>query len=262
MGYQIVIWFNGYPYSNTFNSDNEAAVGAYLDAGGRFFFSSQDYLYDAGLTAFGQNYLHISSYTSDVSQTTVTGQGVFAGLGPYSLSYPFTNYSDVVNPDAQAAVAFSGNQGNAAISFENATFKTAFLGYPLEAIPGLADRAAVLSAAVDWFGGCGPTPTMHVLDINIVGRAWMDTFQAKGLVVVEDDMGNRMEDADTQVELTAPNWGPRPTSRLTNWNGMARFRWGSRFGGDWTLCVTDIVKGSYAYEPGDNYETCATVTYP
>jgi hypothetical protein len=153
IGYQMVIWFTGYPYSGTFTTANETAVAAYLDAGGKFFLSSQDYLYDAGLTSFGTGYLHIASFVSDVSQTTVTGQNVFAGLGPYTLSYPFTNYSDTVNPDAQAQVAFTGNTTNAAVSYSGATFKTVFLGYPLEAVP-LAGREAIVSALVDFFGGC------------------------------------------------------------------------------------------------------------
>jgi hypothetical protein len=109
-----------------------------------------------GLTPFTENYLHILSYVSDVSQTTVTGQNDYAGLGPYSLSYPFTNYSDTVNPDAQGAVAFSGNQGNAALSYAGSTFNTVFLGYPFEAISGLADRSAVMDRTVSFFGGCEP----------------------------------------------------------------------------------------------------------
>jgi PKD repeat protein len=153
-GYGMVIWFTGYAYSNTFNAANEAAVGAYLEAGGRFLLSSQEYLYDYGLTPFGSNYLHIDSFASDVSQTTVTGDNPFAGLGPYTLSYDFTNYSDRVNPDAQAVLAFTGNQGNAAVAFDGTTFKTVFLGFPFEAIDAVADRAAVLQAAADFFGGC------------------------------------------------------------------------------------------------------------
>ena len=50
MGYQMVIWFTGYPRSDTFTSANEAAVATYLDAEGRFWLVSEDYLYDRGLT--------------------------------------------------------------------------------------------------------------------------------------------------------------------------------------------------------------------
>jgi hypothetical protein len=39
------------------------------------------------------------------------------------------------------------------VSYSGATFKTVFLGYPLEAVP-LAGREAIVSALVDFFGGC------------------------------------------------------------------------------------------------------------
>jgi len=91
MGHQMVIWFTGYPRSDTFTSANEAAMAAYLDAGGRnFFLSSEDYLHDRGLTTFGQIRLTIASYTNDVNQTDPAGvlntSGM--GLGPYNLIPP------------------------------------------------------------------------------------------------------------------------------------------------------------------------------
>jgi hypothetical protein len=267
MGYQTVIWFNGYPYSNTFNSDNEAAVGAYLDAGGRFFFSSQDYLYDVGLTAFGQNYLHISSYTSDVSQTTVTGQGVFAGLGPYSLSYPFTNYSDVVNPDAQAAVAFSGNQGNAAVSFENATFKSVFLGYPLEAIPGLADRAAVLSAAVDWFGGCGqPLPKMFIGNIKTKYRV-LDPgppaiYKVLGRIPIFDESITPVIGATVTAQWELPGGQIKVKTATTRPNGSAYFKQASPQQGLWVITALDVQKDGLEYDPAMNFETSEELMIP
>ena len=91
MGYQMVIWFTGYPRSDTFTSANETAVAAYLDAGGRnFFLSSEDYLYDRGLTSFGQTRLTIASYTNDVNQTDPVGvlYSPGSGLGPYNLIPP------------------------------------------------------------------------------------------------------------------------------------------------------------------------------
>jgi hypothetical protein len=164
MGYNMVLWYTGYPYSNTFTPANEAAAAAYLDAGGNFFLSSQDYLYDYGLTPFGQNYLKIASFTSDVSQTQVTGQNVFGGLGPYTLSYPFTNYSDVVNPASGGLLAFLGNMGNAAVSYDSGSFRTVFLGFPLEAVPQ-AGREAIVSALVDFFGGCADCDEVVITDL-------------------------------------------------------------------------------------------------
>ncbi len=164
-GYQQVMWFTGYPYASTFTSLNEASVGAYLDAGGNFFLSSQDYLYNAGLTFFGQNYLHIGSFTNDVSQTIVTGQNVYSGLGPYALSYPFTNYSDRVTPDVQAQLAFNGDQGNAAVSYDGAGFNSVFLGYPFETITSLSGRSAVLERTIDFFGSCQRTSKQFFLPL-------------------------------------------------------------------------------------------------
>lgn len=161
-GYKSVLWYTGYPYTGSFIGTNESAVTTYLDGGGNFFLSSQDYLYEMGLTGFGTNYLHISSFVSDVSQTTVTGQNVFSGLGPYTLSYPFTNYSDVVHPDAQAQLAFSGNQGDVAVSYDGTNFNTVFFGYPFEAISSLADRSAVMGTAIDFFGGCEPPVNVSI----------------------------------------------------------------------------------------------------
>ncbi len=153
LGYRMVFWFTGYPYNNTFNGSNEAAVAAYLDGGGNFFLSSQDYLWEAGLTPFGQNYLHIGTYDSDQYQTQVTGANPYGGLGPYNLSYPFLNYSDIVSPDGQGMLSFSGNRGDAAVAYSGG-FHTVFLGFPYEAIPNLNDRVDVLSATVSFFGGC------------------------------------------------------------------------------------------------------------
>jgi hypothetical protein len=90
MGHQIVIWFTGYPRSDTFTSSNEAAVATYLDAGGRFWLVSEDYLYDRGLTSFGQDRLYVNSYTNDVNRTDPQGavNTLANGLGPYGLTPP------------------------------------------------------------------------------------------------------------------------------------------------------------------------------
>jgi len=89
-GYQMVVWFTGYPRNDTFTTTNESAVASYLDAGGRFFLSSEDYLQDRGLTSFGQNRLRISDYVSDVNRTDPVGTGQSPGywLGPYNLTPP------------------------------------------------------------------------------------------------------------------------------------------------------------------------------
>ncbi|GAB4155234.1 MAG: hypothetical protein Fur0021_22480 [Candidatus Promineifilaceae bacterium] len=147
--YEVVIWFTGDEFGGTAGpgSAGEAALATYLNAGGCFLISSQDYVWDRGVTAFMQSHLGISSATSDVSQTTVTGADMYAGLGPYTLAYPFTNYSDRLTPAAGAATSFTGNQGSAAV--RSGTHSAVFLGYPFEALPA-AGRAATLQATLGW----------------------------------------------------------------------------------------------------------------
>ncbi|HEX9091180.1 MAG TPA: carboxypeptidase regulatory-like domain-containing protein, partial [Anaerolineales bacterium] len=212
-GYRHLVWFTGYPYSNTFNGTNEAAVSAYMDAGGNFFLSSQDYLYEEGLTSFGQNYLHILSFTSDVNQTTVTGQNVFSGLGPYTLNYPFTNYSDIVNPDGQALTAFTGNQGNTAVSFDGTNFNSVFFGFPFEALPTLTSRSAVMSQIVSYFGGCEPP-----VDVTITPSAQSQTGEPGAQVSYAYTVTN---DSNIPQDITlgiASNW---PTEAPTSTGELA-----------------------------------------
>jgi hypothetical protein len=200
--YPKILWYIGYPYNGTFTSANETAMAAYLDAGGNFFLSSQDYLYDMGLTAFGTNYLHIASFTSDVNQTSVTGQNIFSGLGPYSLSYPFTNYSDVVNPDGLAQLAFSGNMGNAAVSYDGANFNTVFLGYPLEAV-SLAGRQAVLQRTLEFFGSC--EPPIGWLDGHVTDSASGDPLEGALVTLLPGEGSlNGLTDPTGYYTMTLP----------------------------------------------------------
>jgi M6 family metalloprotease-like protein len=153
--YDTVIWFTGHEYGGYAGpgSSGGSALGSWLDAGGCFLISSQDYYYDNGnkVDTFMSTYLGVSAATSDVSQTTVTGAGsVFSGLGPYSLSYPFTNYSDLVSPAAAAETGFSGNKGSAAVDKMGGGYRTAFLGFPFEAISALSDRQQVLGGFLNW----------------------------------------------------------------------------------------------------------------
>ncbi len=150
--YNIVIWFTGDEFGGVCGpgSAGETALGNWLDTGRCLFMSSQDYHYDRNLTSFMQNYLGIGSVVNDQAQSSATGAGLYTGFGPYSLSYPFTNYSDVVNPGGSGILSFSGNVGNVGVQQDTGTYRTVFLGYPLEAISDVNNRAAVLVKFIEW----------------------------------------------------------------------------------------------------------------
>jgi hypothetical protein len=164
--YEIVIWFTGYNFLDYAGpgSSAETALGSWLDGGGCFLMSSQDYIYNRGLTTFASTYLGVGAITNDVGQAVITGAGgAFGGLGPYTLSYPFSNFSDIILPDSITETAFIGDLGDAAVNKNGGTYHTAFFGFPFEAIAASADRQQVMHAFLD---SCAPTnPGVYVVDV-------------------------------------------------------------------------------------------------
>jgi hypothetical protein len=156
----------------TLSAANEAALAVYLDQGGRLFLSSQEYLYDRGLTDFGRNYLHIGQYTDDQRAATVSGvdgNPVGGGLGTYTLSYLYTDYSDEVFPDDAARPAFLNDRGKpSAITYEGADFRTVFFAFPFDALPA-SGATAVMNRVLDWLTATAtgaPCSTYYDEDVN------------------------------------------------------------------------------------------------
>ena len=85
--------------------------------------------------------------------------------GPYSLSYPFSNYSDIISPDGSAELAFSGNQGNAAVYKDSGVYRSTFFGYPFEAISPSSERNTVMQTILDW---CSGGVTTGILEGTVV----------------------------------------------------------------------------------------------
>ncbi len=151
--YRTVVWFTGDEYGGVSGpgAGGESSLASWLDGSGCLIVLSQDYYYDRGLTGFMQTRLGLASATSDVSQSSATGQGsVFGGLGPYALSFPYTNYTDTLVPDGTAEVAFTGSSGAAAIDKDAGLYRTAFFSFGIEGLPTDADREAVLGTFLAW----------------------------------------------------------------------------------------------------------------
>ncbi len=186
-GYQTIIWFSGDKYGTAGpNSSDEANLAAYLDAGGRLFLSSQDYLYDMGLTSFGQNYLGIGSFSNDSGNATtkygVAGDPIGNGLGPYPLSYPanFTDYGDIVNSGSGGSLAFrSSAAGGNGLDVDKASgsWKTLFFGTSWVAVAhaNAANGQALLQRILDWFGGCDCQPAI-IHDVTTANNACVVDF--------------------------------------------------------------------------------------
>lgn len=164
--YDAVVWFTGYAWEGTITSTTEASLAAYLDGGGNLFLSATDYLYEMGLTTFGQGYLGISSSTEDTGELDPTGNAgdpIGDGLGPYALTTPTSwpagdpdIYSDDVSPGpgASSPFRFVASGENNSTDYDSGSWKTAFVAWPIEGLADLNDRVEVLGSALDWM--CGP----------------------------------------------------------------------------------------------------------
>jgi serine protease AprX len=181
--YDLVVWASGHEWGGSAGPgpEGEAALSAWLDTGGTLLLSSQDYLYDQGLTGFGANYLGVSDYESDEGQSVVAGvTAPFDGISTTTLSHPFSDYSDVLELSAAGAVAFDGDNGIAGALVDQGTWRTAFLAFPVEAMPEPEDRRSLLLAAVNWV----PQPPSCPADITGDG-----TVSVEDLLVVLSNWG-------------------------------------------------------------------------
>jgi PKD repeat protein len=163
-GHRIVIWATGKLNTDMLSAYNEQVLAGYLDSGGRFLLTSQDYL-SSHVTSFAQDYLGVTTAGTALNQTVLTGNTgnpIGDGLGPYTLTLIPGWSSSAYRPDfvngRQAAPFRYVNSGqNNSSNYQGSGFRSVFFGWPPELIPDSGDRADVLGAVVDWLGRCGPT---------------------------------------------------------------------------------------------------------
>jgi len=267
MGYNMIFWFSGDVFGGTAGpgAADEANLADYLDAGGNLFLSSQDYLYDFGLTPFGQNYLGIASFTSDSGDATgilgVAGDPIGGGLGPFSLTYPsgFSDYGDVVNQGAGASLAFKGsnNSKNLDVDKDGGTWKTVFFG--TDWVPLYNNNAAngitVLQRIVDWFGGCEPPVQTTLTCGTIEAQPATDPYGrilVRWKVEAVDENASPVGLVVVDADLWSPLGGPFSRTRWTHEDGFARFPWGSTISGSWAIDVTNMTLAGYTFVDGAN----------
>ena len=124
----------------------------------------------------------------------------------------------------------------------------------------LDDEAAVL-AAIDYCGG--GDELMHVEAIRMRYRDFGDSrYIVYGVLRIVDEAGAPLEGATVDVEWTLPDSSTETQQMVTNSRGLARFRVKSRDTGAFEMCVTDVALDGYVYDPGQNGETCDTLTIP
>jgi hypothetical protein len=190
--FDAIVWFTGDEYGGAAGpgSQSELALATWLEGGNCLLMSSQDYSFDRDLTLFMRNYLGLHSFTEDVKQTSVTGQGsAFGGLGPFTLQFPYDNFTDDMVPDFSAEVAFDGSVGAAGLSVDAGSYRTSYWGFGLETLPTASDRQDTLGAFLSWCGGLTPVDRDEdgVADLQDCApddpTVWSSPLPASGLVL-------------------------------------------------------------------------------
>jgi hypothetical protein len=89
-----------------------------------------------------------------------------------------------------------------------------------------------------------------------------DRYVALGFVRILGADARPSPGATVHAEWTLPNGSPRAQEAVTTAAGWARFRIGSPLTGTYEICVTDVVKSGWVYDPDRNVETCDTIDVP
>ncbi len=169
--YPVVVWYTAYDWFQPLVPDEEERLAAYLDSGGRLFFSSQDYIYtlpDNAPGPFAEKYLGVLEHTEDYSSSTIIGQPnnpISTNWPPTPLTFPpgYQNHTDGLQPTAQAQIVTLGEEGQANSlltggSGSRGPWRTHFAAYGPELLPE-AQQTKLLQRIVGWLGWLGTSKT-------------------------------------------------------------------------------------------------------
>ncbi|MBQ7252938.1 MAG: hypothetical protein IJS32_10125 [Kiritimatiellae bacterium] len=180
-GYRNVIWCLGEESTDaeTFSTDEQTMVSAFLAGGGNLFASGAEIAWDLGARGSEEDIAFLASlgaaYAADSAGTgeaVGAAGGIFAGT---TLAFNYTNlldttyaagYPDVLAATNGAKVAAvygtsASGQSAAAVAYSNAAYRTVLLGFPFELIESESARAQAMGQVLDFFAadGSGGTGT-------------------------------------------------------------------------------------------------------
>ncbi len=140
MAADAVVWFTGGAYAPTTGPgpESEGALADYLEAGGCFVLSAQDYHSVRGLTPFMRRYLGLYAVDDDVYRPAVSAEaGSLVGAFDDTLAFvsPEQNFGDALQPGANATPLIAWSDGSTAgLHHDAGLYQATFLAYPAEAM--------------------------------------------------------------------------------------------------------------------------------
>ena len=64
------------------------------------------------------------------------------------------------------------------------------------------------------------------------------------------------------MEWSLPDGSQQSDQNATNSRGLAKYRVKSTLAGSYEICVTNVTKDGYVYDPSQNGETCGSLMVP
>ena len=163
--HSLIVWFGG--EFGGLEANEETLLQNYLNGGGCFFLSAQDYHFNVGFRPFMSQFLGLQSVNDDsFFQTTATGAGpLYPVAQDYTLNYPFSNFAD--HMEVATASPFMVDTSNTlaltvGTNYDSGVFASTYLGFPFEAVETVTDRADILQRVFD---SCNYTHDLTVPDL-------------------------------------------------------------------------------------------------
>lgn len=211
--YAVVIWACGQESTadETFSAAEQSRVSEYRQAGGALFVSGSEIAYDLGRASgptaadrsFLTNQLKVTLAADNANSPTVTA---VSGAAFSSLSatvfddgsrgiYP-VRFPDALNPAgtaARAALRYSGvSTGAAAVQDDGSADgggRTILLGFPFEAIADPAQRAALMSAALNFLN------TGRDAEVSLIPRGSLWKYRDDDVIPAADWIDPAFDDS-------------------------------------------------------------------
>ena len=168
LDYSEVIWYTGAEESNTLTPEDQNALKAFLDGGGKLLLSGSMIGYEIGTSSFCKNYLHgeyvtfitmlhhLDGVPSNpvVGEMDITlaaegynGQGFTGEIDPISPAVPIFNY----DRNTEEGPGLIRSSGCGALAVETSTYKIVFASFGLEGVEPEEDRTQVMADILSWF---------------------------------------------------------------------------------------------------------------
>jgi hypothetical protein len=160
--YREVLWTTAEGDASYLTGDDEQDMMNFLDGGGNLCLASMGFLSSrAGPTTFTTDYLHLSSWTSDVGGATMIGEAgspIGDGMSLDLTGGPFAagGTDDMGSPSSPAVTNFISGAGyTTGIGVEEVGHKLVFLSFPFEGVPVSGtdpdNQKSLMERIMDWF---------------------------------------------------------------------------------------------------------------